>query len=344
MGASRLDTTTAHDLAELVLNHPLYAHTVLLQTPPIDEIFKLVKLAILLRDSGWVFTGESGIGKTDALDRVKMLIRHQFPRICMFTHDAHNQQIASIRAFFKHFLTTIGHSELKGETPDLRHRVVRMLVDDARVSGINLIVMFIDEASALGLQDFLFLKDIYNDLGRSDIQFVTILMGQSPDIEHVIEMLRTNNRHDLVGRFASKVYAVRAYDSVKDLQVIFKAIDDRQFPEGSGHHWTQLMVPNAWDAGFRLEHEATRAFDAIVNGTGKSRKIAFPARQTFLAIRYYLLDAAERDWRGKTQPDSAWSKAIAYAKLQDSLFEQARARKRSAAAKESTNDSGSTDE
>jgi hypothetical protein len=181
----------------------------------------------------------------------------------MFMHDAHNQQFPSIRAFFKHFLVTVGHDEIKGETYDLRVRLVRTMIDSARTSGLNLIVLFIDEANALQLQDFLFLKDVHNDLAREGVQLVTFLMGQSPDLEYLIEKLARGARRDLISRFANRIQPVRPYRSVSDLRAVFKAIDQKQYPPDSDVHWPQALLPKAWQAGFRLEHEAKRAFEGL---------------------------------------------------------------------------------
>ena len=321
--ADRTDVgQAARSLAQAVMLHPLFEHSVLLQTPPIDEVFRVVKRAVLLRETGCVFTGESGTGKTDAIDRVKALLLQQFPRLCMYTHDAHNQQIPSIRAFFKHFLNTVGQQEQKGETYDLRSRLVRILADEARISGIKLIVMFIDEAHAMLLQDFLFLKDVYNDLAREGVQLITILMGQAPDMQRVISDLNVKGRNDLVARFAMRVHQMRGFNSVSDLQTIFHSIDQRQFPERSGVTWAAFFLPKAWSAGFRLENEAQQFFDAIVAaavGTPASQ-VTFPARPTFLAIRQFLFTAAEYDSDSMRIPDNIWHDAVAYAKLQDAIM------------------------
>jgi nucleoside-triphosphatase THEP1 len=316
------DAAAASALTQGIMVHPLFEHSVLLPTPPIDDIYRIVKRVVLLREIGCVFTGDSGIGKTDAIERVKAMLQQQFPRLCMFTHDAHNQQISSIRAFFKHFLNTVGQKEQKGETYDLRARLVRILVDDARVSGIKLVVIFIDEANAMNLTDFLFLKDVFNDLAREGVQLITILMGQSPDLQQVIDDLRVKGRNDLVGRFAMRVHQIRGFNSVADLQAILGSIDKRELPDRTGISWPAFFVPKAWCNGFRLENEAQRFHDAIALEVSGSitGSVAFPARQTFFAIRSFLVDAAEFDHEAMQLPENAWRRAILEAKLQDAII------------------------
>lgn len=310
------------NLVQGVMTHPLFEHSVILPTPPIDEIYLIVKRTILLRMIGCVFTGESGVGKTDAIERVKTMLLQQFPRLCMYTHDAHNQQISSIRAFFKHFLNTVGQKEQKGETFDLRARLVRILADDARISGMKLVVIFIDEANAMTLNDFLFLKDVFNDLAREGVQLITILMGQSPDLLHVIDDLRVRGRNDLVGRFAMQIHTVRGFNSVDDLRSILACIDKRELVDHQGVSWPAFFIPKAWNSGFRLEHEAQRFYDAIsIEASGASNaNLAFPARQTFLAIRSFLLDAAPYDHEDICLPQDMWRRAVVNAKLEDAIY------------------------
>lgn len=320
-------------LAHQIMAHPLYNGEGKLPTLPIHEMFTAVRRAILLGETGYVFTGHSGIGKTCAINMVKAMLGSQFPRLCMFTHDAHNHQIPSIRAFFKHFLTTVGHKELRGETYDLRSRLVNILIDEARISGINRVVMFIDEASAMLKTDFLFLKDVHNDLARGNVQLITVLMGQSPDMEGVIAKLRRDDRSDLVNRFATRLIPVRCYNKLEDIKLILKGVDTSRFPGPAGPSWTAFFLPKACKAGFLLENEAEPFLQAIRDaGTGTSGAVMFPARQTFLAIRDFLLSAAAADSEQLPLPADRWARAVEYAKLEDAIHQmksKTRARKKS---------------
>lgn len=314
-------TRTPAEMAQAVMTHPLFDHSVLVRTNPSDELFRVIKQVVLLRDTGCVFTGESRAGKTDGLERVRAMLVSQFPRLCIYSHDAHNQQISSVRAFFKHFLATVGHREQKGETYDLRERLVRVLVDDARVSGINMVVMFIDEASAMQISDFLFLKDVYNDLTRAGVQLITIMMGQSPDMQHVIDDLIVRGRSDLVSRFATRVHKFRNFRDVADIQVIFEAIDTREYPRHSGISWPAFFLPHAWQSGFRLVGEAQRFFDAVVtsaHGTAQD-PLRFPAGATFLAIRQFFLSATQFDKPNIKLPADIWKTATEDALMQEAI-------------------------
>ena len=323
MPADTSGTTTPVADDESFLSHPLFDHTVLLRTNPSDELYLAVKRIITVRETGCVFTGQSRIGKTDALDRVKAMLLQQYPSMCIYSHDAHNQQLPSIRAFFKHFLATVGHQEKKGETYDLRERLVSLLVDDARTSGTGLVALFIDEDSAMLLADFLFLKDVFNDLSRRGVQLITILMGQAPDMQYLIDDLIARGRGDLVARFANRVIEFRAFNCLADIWTILSGIDCHDYPVGSGNSWTRFFLPYAYQGGFRMIDQSQNFMDAILQSVSglSSKKVAFPAGATFFAVRNFFLAATEYDASDIKLPDDIWMNAV-----RDSLMHEAIAR------------------
>lgn len=306
--------------AELAMHHPLFTARVLLPTVPIEELYAVIKRVVVLRETGCCLTARSGVGKTSALEMVEVMLKAQMRNLVVVRHDTHNQQIPSIRAFFKHFLATVGHFEKRGETYDLRERLVNCLVDDARISGRNMILLLIDEAQAMSVQDFNFLKDVYNDLDKQGVQLITVLMGQEPDFTAVINKLKLSGRLDLIGRFAMRIVPFRAYRDLADLAKIMRGVDTAFFPDDSKLTWTEFFFPLAFKGGFRLENEAQRLLDAIeAISPRSSRKATFPARQTFLAIRAFMLDNACHDGTDLQLPAEAWKVAVKYAQLKEAM-------------------------
>lgn len=130
------------------------------------------------------------------------------------------------------------------------------------------------------LADFLFLKDVYNDLDREGILLVTVMMGQDPEFSDVVTGLREQGRVDLVSRFARRRHALRLLSRKEDVASIFRQIDAAVWPPGSGQTWTQFFVPEGWTTGFRLENETNAFFDAVRACSDHSAwSTGFPARQ-----------------------------------------------------------------
>jgi hypothetical protein len=277
----------------------------------------VVKRLLVLRELGCTFSGPSGAGKTFSISMLSAMLRVDFPRLCIMQYTSGNQQIPSIRAFYKGFLDSVGHPELKGETYDLRARLVRKMASDARQCGMNIVALFIDEANAMTLQDFLFLKDVYNNLEDDRVQMITFMFGQSPDLGFLLERLAMDGRLDLISRFAMREHAIRPYSTLADLEVLFKGIDTI---EHCGRPWTEFFVPQNFKRGFRLETQAAvalAAIDAVADRVGGA--LAFPARQCFAMIRSFLLDAASSDAGTIDNFEDRWKTAVLEAKLEKAM-------------------------
>jgi hypothetical protein len=306
----------------LTIDHPAFSQNTVLVTRPISELYQIVRHVLLVRESGCCFTAPSGVGKTRALILLEHLLRERMPQLVIVRHSSWNHQVPSIRAFFKHFLTAVGHAELRGETFDLRHRLVRRLIDLARVSQLPFVVLLIDEANAMRIEDFLFLKDIYNDLDRENVQLVTILMGQDPDFSNVINNLRDKGKSDLISRFARRRQAFRAFDSEEDVAAVFKQYDTSVWPAGTSQTWTQYFMPSAWELGFRLENETAAFFEAVKNCLPYSvQTVDFPARQFFTTLRRYLTVRHHLGGLRSLPKDDLWADAVDFALLADAMAE-----------------------
>lgn len=302
------------------IRHPLLSGQVILPTPPITELYKAIKRIILLREPGCCFTARSGVGKSYALAMIDSLVRKEYPEISVFRHVTQNHQVPSIRAFFKHFLRTIKHHDRRGETSDLRERLVNRLIDEGKASGLGIVVLLIDEAQEMALQDFKFLKDIGNELDKEGVQLVAIMMGQEPEFGEVIIKLREQGRLDLVSRFTMRKRDFRALTTLEDFKAVLSSIDKAIFPEGSGCTWPQYFVPAAWEGGLRLENQAMNLLEALKNAAGaNSAQAGFPARQLFLAIRALMVDHAATDSLHLKIEPKAWADAAEYALIEDAI-------------------------
>ncbi|GJI93638.1 hypothetical protein RugamoR57_03560 [Duganella caerulea] len=305
------DQTVAPTI-EAIMMHPLFSQDTALVTPPIQELYAHVKRRVILREMSIAFLAPSGAGKSMALTVLEALIKAEFPGICVLTHSTHNQQYPSIRAFFKHFLASVGHREQRGETFDLRQRLLRILADGARVEGKNIIVLMIDEANAMKREDFLFLKDVGNDLADESIQLITVLMGQHPELDIVLEDLAFCRRLDLLSRFGLRKIEMRQCSSAADIKAIFTAIDTHKYPIDSDATWTAYFVPEAYKAGFRLVQQTEncdKTLKKILRYKGGGRT-AFPTRQLFAAIRIFLVEMASIDSAEFVVPPDAWLNAL----------------------------------
>lgn len=301
-----------------LLAHPLLAKGVILPTPPICELVTALRRAVMLREQGCCFTATSGYGKSYGLAMAQRELRRLFVDVPIYRHVIDNHQVPSIRAFFKHFLITAGETNISGETYDLRIRLENRLIDSGRSSDMKLVVMLIDEAQEMALQDFQFLKDIGNHLEDAGVQLVVIMMGQDPDFTTVIDKLRTAGRLDLISRFTLRRVEFRGLSTKDDIRAVLAEIDRQEHPLGSRCTWPQFFVPEAWRHGFRMEDQTealAHALQLCLPEQSLARGVS--ARQLFLAIRRFLVDYADIEWRGDDLPEKLWHSAMDYALIED---------------------------
>jgi len=241
-----------------------------------------------------------------------------FADVPIYRHVVNNHQVPSIRAFFKHFLKTVGEPKLNGETYDLRIRLENLLIDAGRGSSMKLVVLLIDEAQEMALQDFQFLKDIGNQLEDAGVQLVVIMMGQDPDFTAVIDKLRAAGRLDLISRFTLRQVPFRGLNTETDIRTVLSEIDRQEHPPGSRCTWPQSFVPKAWGQGFRMEDQTdTVVYTLQLCLPEQTLAWGVSARQLFLAIRRFLIDYADIELRGEALPDDLWHIAIHYALIED---------------------------
>ncbi len=309
--------------AELLaqMKHPILCKKIVLPTKPISELVSALRRVVMLREQGCCFSATSGYGKSWGLAMAETELRSLFPAVPIFRHIIPNHPVPSIRAFFKHFLCTVGIKDLKGETYDLRMRLVNRLIDYGRTSPLKLIVILIDEAQEMAVQDFKFLKDIGNEMEKMDVQLVVIMMGQDPEFGEAISDLRADGRLDLVSRFALRQLKFRGLYTTEDFEAVLGLIDRQCYPTTSSCTWPQYFAPRFWGAGFRMMSQAGPLMQAIRKHTPEAlEEKGTPARQLFLAIRRFMIDLADVDRSGKDMPGNLWDTAIEYALIEDATM------------------------
>ena len=70
-----------------------------------------------------------------------------------------------------------------------------------------------------------------------------------------------------------------------------------------------------------MKNEAPRFLSALKDASiAKGDRNAFPARQSFLAIRSFMVDNAAVDSAPANFPHDAWSRAVHYAQLREAMI------------------------
>ncbi|MFP3554038.1 ATP-binding protein [Paraburkholderia sp. SIMBA_049] len=300
--------------AEDVSSHPLFGTVDLIATPQTAEVYGIVKIMVVLNDSGAYISARPGAGKSCCLQILQAYFNRDMPSLPSFILHANQQQHHSIRAFYKGLLFSLGLST-SGETADLRARTFTQLAYLGRESRIRKILFLIDEAHRMGIFEFQFLKDVYNHLSLNGVSLITIMVGQQPNLSERIDKLRADGHEDIIGRFASKEISFRSFETISDIEIVFDAIDLAR--DSNGKSWTEFFCPVAFSNGFRLSGLSERFFENLQHTMLSPAAPYFDARPFFRAIRYFLVALAGLDGPSIELSDSTFKNAIFSARLDE---------------------------
>lgn len=299
--------------AEYFDAHPLLVGKQILPTPLLLRLLATVKPLVLLRATGCWLSGPSGIGKSSAETFLEAWLPKCSPLIQVVRYNGQTQSQLSVRGFHQRMLIALKVARLSGETIPLRDRVQNALLERARRNRKPLIVLLIDEGQAMNVGEFYFLKDLGNDFAPTEAQIVTIMMGQEPGTSQFVEELKL----DVKSRFGLRRLLFPAYSTVEDFAGLLGAIDRAVYPQNTDLTWTRFFLPQAYDAGFRLEGQAANLVSALRAIVGGKARI-YPVREVMQGVRFLVSTTlAAIDGPQMKVPEDAWKKALEFGMVRE---------------------------
>ena len=294
--------------------HPLLAkhNRIPLWTPPVERFYARAKWLILQRHSFYV-DEPTGEGKSAVASALVDRIQRDLGDIVTIVYCTQNKQGPSVRSFFKGFLDTVGSPSTSGETWDLQARARRRLIALASETTWRTILLVIDEAQALLVDDLEFAKDIQNQLEREHIDLVVALFGESPMLELVSASAGRAKHHACFDRFTHRRIPIDGYDR-ESLSCLLRMMDASIWPAGSGLTWPCFFYPQATARGFIFEHQAGRIWHAL-----KEAKLirsydndTVVARRIFELMGYVAANAEHYDTDRPDLDDQLWMDAALF--------------------------------
>jgi hypothetical protein len=297
-----------------VLRHPLFHQHVggCLWTPPVEQLYLRVKRTILLRQSAYI-EEVTGQGKTCAAELILRQLPRDFEGLACVSFNARTNRFPFVRAFFKEILFRLDHPMLKGDAWDLRNRVGKKLEDLAVQSLWAMVFLWIDEAQALSLDEFLFLRDVQNDLRKVEADLVVLLTGEAPELSRRLDGVKWSRSESVPDRFAVERLPLNGYD-VTALRALLEQIDRAIWPSNSSVTWTQFFFPRAVEAGFRVSSQAEACMDALASAKLLRSDDTCQPRLLRYVLERFFLDNDRHDKSGMIIPVTAWSNAVLDAK------------------------------
>ena len=265
-------------------------------TPPIEKFANTLRQWFGAAIIGGLIYGPSRAGKSYAIEYVKQkrsdIFGYDIPIILM----QWKKPIIKEKDFHERFLRACGHSLPSDRTSnrELETRLVEYLATLAANSGRSCLIVFIDEAQYLRLDDLSFLANIYNRLKDKKIQQFTFLVG-----ERKLTGLRgkaiTDGEERYVGRFMCADFEFPLLKSARDLAVVLKQYDTTDYPEGSGKTIIQRFLPKASAKGWKFENQSKQIWQEFrCSARSVGKKTSSMKMQSCTQIVAQLLQALSK--------------------------------------------------
>jgi len=312
-----LEPGTMHDEAMDLMIHPLLTRGVTLPTKPIEKLYTVIRLAVLIRCSGLYIAAPTGFGKTRATRCICQNLSAEFDGLAVVRQSIDNHPHPSIRGFYARTLQSVGHHKLNGETYQMRIRSENSLIEIGRRSRFKMVVLFVDEAHQMQAAEYLYLKDLENKLEDSGVILVTFLFGKSPEFEKRRILILNNGGDDLLARFAMRELKLDGYSSLDDIEELLKTFDHAAGSDGEEISWTRDFFPESYQSGFRMERQA-QAFLGALRSCGALAAVGgCSCRQIFIALRHFMANVSEYDCANMKIPPRAWEEAASFSLIKE---------------------------
>lgn len=295
--------------------HPLILNKVCVATGPVQEAYDIVRQVLVHRDSGTCLTADSRSGKTTAISAVCNQLSLTDPGVPYGVAIAKGHDRSSERNFFTDLLTDLNHeAATSGTNAVRRQRVLNTIMSHAMLKKSSRYLLLVDEGQNWGEAEYTFLRDLTNDLKNKNVTVITVIFGH-PALLSVRQKLVNRQRMDLVTRFLLTPRTFRGIKDQHEFLDVFRAHDDAgamEYPPRSGISYSEFILPNAWKAGWRLEHEAEQAWDAFCLAARAFGMTPNNVGMNWVsgAIRNFFLSNAEGDASSKMPRMTDWPVSV----------------------------------
>lgn len=247
-----------HDerIRENLLNsHPIINKPYIILTPMIERVYSLIRERIWLRRTGTYMHASPRMGKSICSKAIKELIAHEFPSIVRASLTADESK--SELSLTKDIANALGIVySIRPVYKDLLERIVIFISAEAASLQGNQFVLLIDEMQMLHEKDYRVLLVLHNRLEERGIMMTTIGFAQ-PEINEQRSALFAIRANNIIARFLSEPIFFTGCISADDLREILLGYDEHKFyPADSDWTYTRFFLPLAFEAGYRLGHQA----------------------------------------------------------------------------------------
>lgn len=293
--------------------HPLVTGNYRIATPAIETFYELVERCLRYRIMGALIYGPSRIGKTRAIEYVRLLLARNHPKMTTYHAQCEHKPRHAEGPFFANLLAAVGDPEPNaGGNPSKRMRLSLRIREAAARAGSGTVLLFCDEAQRYNENEYEWLRDVHDALDRQQIKLFTFLVGQQELLAQKTA-LQIAGKTQIVARLMVEELSFYGIRNAEDVATCLNGYDQTAYPEGSAWSFTRFYVPQAFDTGYRLVSDADtlwQTFEAAHNKACLPGRLAIPMESFARAVEILLKESEIRDAPGYCPESSLWGYAV----------------------------------
>jgi len=250
--------------------HPVLRQDYAIYTPPMHAMIETIGDWLAQKVTGGYVYGPSRFGKTrTVLWHLKNVLEERFknklPLVLWMRPDTQMHE----GLFWSMLLQSTHYQfyELKKNTRknQLRYLFKQQLITLARASQENFILLMIDEAQYVTLNEWKWLLGLQNELDYEGYR-LTIFSIASHQVQYQPNLLaRTGNAH-IAARFFPVSMRFHGIRNLNELGYVLNGYDiDSEWPEQSGISFLEYFAPEAFKNNCRLANHTDELWQAFVN-------------------------------------------------------------------------------
>ena len=263
-------------------------------------------------NTGAIIYGRPRVGKTRAILYITRELQEKYgPELPVYVYNVTSHAVSD-KKFYQELLLAVGHPEFeKGTTTVLKNRLLNSLVASASVTKSKKVVLFIDEAQNMSVNDFEWLMDIYNNLSLWDIHMVSFLFG-SLELKSLKSALIMAQKKQIIGRFMVDEFNFKGIMGARYIAVTLLNFDTPISNNGELLTLTQVYFPEAFADGHRISACASEIMEAFAE-VMKEHNIHIddiPMQYYMGALKYCLCEYGKSGKSIYFPDKSAWRDAV----------------------------------
>jgi hypothetical protein len=292
--------------------HPIETGAYRIATPAIEAFSDLVERCLHYRITGALIYGPPRIGKTRAIEYLRLLLAETHPKMVTYHAQAEHKPRHAEGPFFANLLQAVGHPEPDtGSNPTKRTRVINKIKEACSRAGSGTVTLFCDEAQRYDENEYEWLRDVHDHLDRIQIRLFTFLVGQQ-DLLGVKTAFQRARKTQIVARLMVEELPFFGIRNATDVATCLDGYDQTHFPRGSDWSFVRFYLPKAVQSGYRLANDAALlwdAFERLHNKHGLPGELEIPMESFARAVEIILKDGTLRDAPGYKPEAAAWNNA-----------------------------------